>query len=187
MLRRHIRHQTDIIKYAEFFFYQKFDRQWSRGVDSAFNVDKGKITNLGLTQQEEVKNRKHGPFYAQIGFAFLPFATSCFGSFGPTTTRFLFALTNLESVGHDESRHRQGLDPLLDPSARSQYRALCYRHITARLGHAVAKAIVMRLLALPRLPLRPSTDRSSLARNRPGPADSFSVPCPLLFSCFLYL
>ena len=37
----------------------------------AFNVDKGKITNLGLLQQEVVKNRKHGPFYAPIGFAFL--------------------------------------------------------------------------------------------------------------------
>ena len=91
----------------------------------AFNVDKGKVTNLGLLQQEEVKNRKHGPFYAPIGFAFLPFVTSCFGSFGPTATRFLFALANLELLRHDESRQRQGLDPLVDPSALSQYCALC--------------------------------------------------------------
>ena len=54
------------------------------------------LTNLGLTQQEEVPNRKHGPLYAPIGFAFLPFVTSCFGSFGPTAARFLFALANLE-------------------------------------------------------------------------------------------
>ena len=150
----------------------------------AFNVDKGKVTNLGLLQQEEVKNRKHGPFYAPIRFAFLPFVTSCFGSFGPTATRFLFALANLELIRHDESRHRQGLDPLVDPSARSQYRALCYRHLTARLGHAVAKATVMRLLALPRLPLHHPTDRSSLARNRPGPADSLllSSQFPVLSS-----
>ena len=33
-----------------------------------------------------------------------------------------------------------------DHSARSQFRALCYRQISARLGHAVAKASVMRLL-----------------------------------------
>ena len=36
-------------------------------------ADKGKLYNRGLTQQEEVKNSKHGPFYAQIGFAFLLF------------------------------------------------------------------------------------------------------------------
>ena len=150
----------------------------------AFNVDKGKVTNLGLLQQEEVKNRKHGPFYAPIGFAFLPFVTSCFGSFGPTATRFLFALAHLELIRHDDSRHRQGLDPLVDPSARSQYRALCYRHLTARLGHAVAKATVMRLLALPHLPLHHPPDRYSLAQNRPGPADSLllSSQFPVLSS-----
>ena len=51
-------------------------------------------------QQDEVKNRKHGPFYAPMGIAFLPFVTSCFGSFGPTATRFLFALANLEFLRH---------------------------------------------------------------------------------------
>ena len=69
----------------------------------AFNVDKGKITYLGLLQQEVVKNGKHGPFYAPIGFAFLPFVTSCFGSFGPTATRFLFALANLELLRHNDN------------------------------------------------------------------------------------
>ena len=149
---------------------------------------KNLFINLGLLQQEEVKNRKHFPFYAPIGFAFVPFVTSCFGSFGPTATRFLFALANLELLRHDESRQRQGLDPLVDPSSRSQYRALCYRHLTARVGHAVAKATVVLLLALPRLPLPPPTDRSSLARNRPGPADSLllSSQFPVLSVCRQY-
>jgi hypothetical protein len=39
--------------------------------------------------------------------------------------------------------------PMLDPSARSQFRAICYRQISARIGQAVAKATVMRLLPLP--------------------------------------
>ncbi len=38
---------------------------------------------------------------------------------------------------------------MLDPSARSQYRAM----ISARIGHAVAKASIMRLLGVPRFPL----------------------------------
>ena len=38
---------------------------------------------------------------------------------------------------------------------------------------AVAKATVMRLLAIPRLPVPLPVDRTLLARNRPGPADSF--------------
>jgi len=64
-------------------------------------------------------------------------------------------------------------------SARSQYRALCYRQISTRLGHAVAKASVMRLLGLPRLPISQHAPRSLLARNCPGPADSFVFPSPL--------
>ena len=51
-----------------------------------FYVDKGKIINLGLTQQEEVKKCKHGPFLPTIRFAFLPFVPSCFGSFGLNAT-----------------------------------------------------------------------------------------------------
>ena len=31
---------------------------------------------------------------------------------------------------YDEIRQRQGLSPLVDPSALSQYRALCYHHIS---------------------------------------------------------
>ena len=71
-----------------------------------FNFDKGKIANLGPTQQEEVKNRKHGPFYAPIGFAFLPLVTPCFGPLSPTAVQFLFALSNLELLRCDETRQR---------------------------------------------------------------------------------
>ena len=159
-----------------------------------FNVDKGKITNLGLTQQEEVKNSKHGPFYAPIGFAFLPFVMSFFGSFCQMATCFLFALANLQLLRYDESSQRQGLVPLVYPSAGSQYCALCYSHITAQFGNAVTKFNVMSLLALPRLLLPPPMDSSSLKWNCPGPADSFllssqfpQLPCTLSFSFFLYL
>ncbi len=44
--------------------------------------------------------------------------------------------------------------------------------IGARLGHAVAKASVMRFLGVPRLPLPHPVSAAFLARNRPGPADS---------------
>ena len=46
--------------------------------------------------------------------------------------------------------------------------------LTARLGHTVAKATVMHLLALQRLTLPPPTDSSSPAWNHPGQADSES-------------
>ena len=99
----------------------------------------------------------HAPFHVLIWFL---------SKFGPTATEQLLGSSlpwNLELLRHDESRQSQGLDPLVDPSARFQYRALCYRYITARLGHAVAKATVMRPLALPLLSLPPHTDRSSLS------------------------
>jgi hypothetical protein len=72
---------------------------------------------------------------------------------------------------------------------RSKFRAIAHRQIYARIGIAVAKASVMRLLGVPRLlPLPPFLPRAALARNRPGPADSFS---PLFLSpmlpLFLYL
>ena len=154
----------------------------------AFNVDKGKITNLGL--QPGFSNRKRlrivnmAVLMPQLALLFchlsrpvlVPFVRRLLGS------SLLWPIWKL--LRHDETRQRQGLDPLVDPSARSQYRALCYRHLTARLGHAVAKATVMRLLALPRLPLHHPPDRSSLARNRPGPADSLllSSQFPVLSS-----
>ncbi len=72
----------------------------------------------------------------------------------------------------------------MDPSARSQFRAICYRQTSesARIGHAVAKAFVMRLLGVPRLPLPHIIPSYALARNLPGPADSFS---PLFLSPML--
>ena len=91
----------------------------------------------------------------------------------------------MELLQHDSFLARQGLDPMKDLSARSQFRALCYRQISARLGHAVAKASVMRLLGLPRLPVPEYAPRSLLARNCPGPADSFVFPSPLSYAASL--
>ncbi len=73
----------------------------------------------------------------------------------------------------------------MDPSARSQFRAICYRQTSARIGHTVAKASVMRLLGVPRLPLAQLIPSYVLARNRPGPADSFSPPVPLTYASSL--
>ena len=90
---------------------------------------------------------------------------------------------DLELRQHDFFPARQGLLPMLDPSARSQFRAISYRPISASIGHAVAKASVMRLLGVPRLPLQPFL-RASLAWNCPTPAVSFPSPVPLSFSFF---
>ena len=151
----------------------------------ATSARKDKIENTSLVLQEQIKNRKHADFYAPIGFAFFAFVVSCFGSFGPTAVRCLFSLADLQLRQHDSVLARQGLPPLLDPSARSQFRAICYRQISARLGLAVAKASVMRLLGVPRLPVPPPVPRAVLARNCPGPADSFSPPLPLTYASSL--
>ena len=158
----------------------------SRGTwTPAKSRNKDKIENPGLVQQEQIKNRKHADFYAPIGFAFFPFVVSCFGSFGPTAVRCLFSLADLELRQHDSQLARQRLPPMMDPSARSQFRAICYRQISARIGQAVAKASVMRLLGVPRLPLPQLTPRAALAWNCPGPADSFSPPLPLTYASSL--
>ena len=83
-------------------------------------------------------------------------------------------MADLELRLHDSLRAKQGLDPLADPSARSQFRAMCYRQISARLGHAVAKASVMRLLGIPRLPVPASVPRALLTRNCPYTSSIFS-------------
>jgi hypothetical protein len=85
---------------------------------------------------------------------------------------------------HESLLASQGLSPM-DPSARSQFHAICYRQTSARIGHAVAKASVMRLLGVPRLPLPQLISSYALARNRPGPADSFSPPFPLTYASSL--
>lgn len=151
----------------------------------AINRNKNKLENPTLLQQEAIKDKKHADFYAPIGFAFFAFVVSCFGSFGPTAVRCLFSLADLELRHHDSLLARQGLPPMLDPSARSQFRAISYRQISARIGHAVAKASVMRLLGVPRLPLPPFVPHARLARNCPGPADCFSPPIPLSYASFL--
>ena len=64
----------------------------------------------------------------------------------------------------------------LDPSARSQFRAICYLQISARTGQAVAKATVMRILGIPRLPLQLFLPRAGFAWNRPGQAETTNAP-----------
>jgi hypothetical protein len=136
---------------------------------------KDKIENPGLLQ-EHFKNEKHTAFYSPIGFAFPSFVVSCFGTLGPTAVRCLYSLADLELRQHEAFLSRQNLAPI-DPSARSQFRAISYRQISARIGLAVAKASVMRLLSIARLPSPSFVPRSLLARNCPGLADSVSQPC----------
>ncbi len=121
-----------------------------------------------------------------IGSAFFPFVVSCFGSFGPSAVRCLFALADLEARQHESLLSRQVLPPM-DPSACSQYRAICYRQSSARKGHAVAKASVMSILGVPRLPLPQPIPSALLARNCHGPADSVSPPAPLTYASSLRL
>jgi hypothetical protein len=131
----------------------------------AISRHKNKLENPSLVQQENIKDRKHAAFYAPLGFSFFAFVVSCFGSLGPTAVRCLFSLADLELRQHYSSLVRQGPSPLLDPSARSQFRAIAYCQKSARIGIAVAKASVMRLLGVPRLPLPTFLPRAALARN----------------------
>ena len=85
----------------------------------AYNVHRNKIENSGLDQQEQIKITKHGAFYSPIGYSFLPFVASCFGSFGPTAVLSLFSLADLEIRRHNDYHRQQGLDALEDPAARS--------------------------------------------------------------------
>ena len=145
----------------------------------SYNARTGHFDNHTLVHKAHAKHTKHAAHYANIGYGFVAFVASCFGVLGPSAARLLMALASLELRQHDAFRARTGLDPLVEESARSQFRALCFRQSSARLGHALAKATVKRLLASPSLPLPSPPDRSVLARNRPGPADFLSpVPHP---------
>ena len=116
------------------------------GLDTVLNP-------FALIQKEASKVTKHGPFYAPLGFSFLPFAASCFGGLWPAAIRFLYALADYELPQHDDWLVQQGLDPLMDPLARAQYCQVVFQHCfsqsSARLGHAITKVTVMRLLASP--------------------------------------
>ena len=63
-----------------------------------------------LIQNEASKVTKHGPFYAPLGFSFLPSAASCFGGLGPAAIRFLYALADYELAQHDDWLAQQGLE-----------------------------------------------------------------------------
>jgi hypothetical protein len=60
-----------------------------------------------------------------------------------------------------------------------------YRQSSARIGHAVAKASVMRILGVPRLPLSQLLPSALLTRSCPCQADSFSPPVPLTYASSL--
>jgi hypothetical protein len=55
------------------------------------NGHKDKIETPGLLLQEQIKNRRHDAFFSPIGISFFPFGVRCFGSFGPTAVRCLYA------------------------------------------------------------------------------------------------
>jgi hypothetical protein len=162
-----------------------------------FNRETNRYDNHTLAQKQTAKFTKHGHHYAWIGFAFVP--SSSYGTFGPTTVRLLMGLANEELRQHDSYQTQVGLDPLVDPSARAQFRARCYRQSSARIGHALAKATVKRLLATLSVPIPSPLPRSLAARNRPGPADFVTIcvpfptpsllttlfPLPCLVSAFL--
>jgi hypothetical protein len=143
-----------------------------------FNSQTGEYDNYTLSQKELHKTAKHAQHYANIGFGFVPFVASCYGVFGQSASRLLMALASLELRQHDQLRSRNGLDPIVDESARSQFRSLCLRQSSARLGYALAKATVQRLLATPHLPVSDTLPNSALARNRPGPADFLPPSLP---------
>ena len=54
------------------------------GLDTVLNPS-------ALIQNEASEVNKHGPFYAPLGFSFLPFAASYFGGLGPAAIRYLYA------------------------------------------------------------------------------------------------
>ena len=53
------------------------------GLDTVLNPS-------ALIQNEASKVNKDGPFYAPLGFSFLPFADSCFGGLGPAAISYLY-------------------------------------------------------------------------------------------------
>ncbi len=126
------------------------------------------------------------PSSASLFFAFV---VSCFGSFGPTAVRCLFSLADLQLRQHDSILARQGLPPLLDPSVRSQFRAICYRQISARLGLAVAISRKRFCHAPPWSSSSSCTSACpscSLGLELPWPC-RFLLPSPPSHLCFLPL
>ena len=101
----------------------------------------------------------------------------CFLIWGPAAIRPLHALAGFELAQHDDwLAQPQGLDPLVDPSARAQYRHHCFRQ--ALLASATPSPRPPSCAFWPaHPPLPPLPSRDLLARNRPGPADPvFSFP-----------
>ena len=112
----------------------------------------------------------------------------CFLIWGPAAIRPLHALAGFELAQHDDwLAQPQGLDPLVDPSARAQYRHHCFRQ--ALLASATPSPRPPSCAFWPPHPLPPLPSRDLLARNRPGPADpvfafpSHFSPDSLIASC----
>jgi hypothetical protein len=73
-----------------------------------------------------------------------------------------FPLANLEFRQHDSLLARQDLPLMMDPSAWSQFRALCYRQTSARIRRQIFRHASAWS---PRLPLLQFVSRSVLAKN----------------------
>jgi hypothetical protein len=91
--------------------------QWT----GAYNPQLSCYTNSTISQKEMVKHTKHAQPYENISFGFVPFVASCLGIFGRSVLRLLMALESLELRQYDAQRAWNGLDPLPDESARSQF------------------------------------------------------------------
>jgi hypothetical protein len=128
------------------------------GWTGTFNAQPATYHNHSLSQADRVKKYKHKLRYAAIGvgFAILLWCSA---------VCFLMALACLELSQHAEYRAHPEMDQLTDASARSQFRALCFRQSSARIGQALAKALVKHLLATPSLPIAPPFLRLAFGRK----------------------
>ena len=79
-----------------------------------------------ISQIQTAKHTEHTQHYENIGFGFVPFVGSSFGItvFGKSASGMLMAFASLELRQYEAQRSGNGLDPLPDESARSQFRAL---------------------------------------------------------------
>jgi hypothetical protein len=102
---------------------------------------KDKIENPGLLLQEKIKNQKHAAFFTLL------LALLFFHLLSPSLALLdlqQFVVSILWLIWNCANTRLFSVVSLapMDPSARSQYRAISYRQISARIGLAVAKASV---------------------------------------------
>ena len=92
--------------------------------------------------KEAAKHTKHAQHYENISFGFVPFVGSIYYLLGKSALRILMALASLEIEQYEAQRSRNGLNPLPDESARSRFRALCFRQSSSCLGHQSSSCLV---------------------------------------------